>query len=517
MHSDTQKETKIKDLGRELFTSSQASAPHLFDKNFWSGKMMDWSMENPDFKVQMFRFVDVFPALNSSEQIAQHIRAYFLDSGVEMSPLIKSAMGVISGGGLFSKLASAPIRKNITAMAKSFICGVDADDAQKNLERLWKKGYAHTVDILGEAVVSEKEAEHYFNKYMDLIQNLPRKAQNWTSKEELETASWGKVPRVNVSVKCSSLFSQISNLCFRDSVEGIKERLRLLMREAQKNEVFLYLDMENHDMREILLTVAEEIFFEEEFKSYPHLGIVVQAYLKNCCDDINRMENLAIKRGAPLHIRLVKGAYWDFENILASQRNWESPVFLNKVETDENYERCAEQLVKSYPHLVPAFASHNIRSLSHAIVTAEEAGLKHNDFEIQMLYGMSDAFRSAFQGKKFRIREYTPVGELLPGMAYLVRRLLENTSNEGFLKAKFADKESTERLLAKPVSKVEESSNAEDRSGPISREGRAFSSEAMLDFSKLSVRENFDSTQKKLVEELPMAVNPVVGLSLIHI
>ena len=149
-------------------------------------------------------------------------------------------------------------------------------------------------------------------------------------------------------------------------------------------------------------------------------------------------------------MRLVKGAYWDTETILARQHQWPVPVWQEKHCSDANYELLSRVLLENCKLVLPAFASHNIRSLCHAIKLAEALNIPKTDFEIQTLYGMADAIKKAFSSRGILVREYAPIGELIPGMGYLVRRLLENTSNEGFLRQSFHEGETASVMLAKP-------------------------------------------------------------------
>ena len=158
----------------------------------------------------------------------------------------------------------------------------------------------------------------------------------------------------------------------------------------------------------------------------------------------------AKKRKTPVTVRLVKGAYWDYENIVAEYRGWPVPVFKRKWQSDDNFERLSSILMQNYQYLRPALASHNLRSLSHGLALAEEFNVPERAFEIQMLFGMSDEQAQLFLERDLRVRIYAPFGELIPGMAYLVRRLLENTSNDSFLRQSFAEHLAIEKLLMKP-------------------------------------------------------------------
>jgi proline dehydrogenase len=193
--------------------------------------------------------------LHHSEQVANHIRQYFLRPGLEIPAVIKAAFSVAASG-FGSKLAAGTIKKNVAGMASTFITGQDSESAQKTLEKLWNSKECFTVDILGEAALSEVEALHYQARYLELIQGLATLVKAWKDQPQLEEAPWGRVPRANVSVKCSSLFSQADNLDFQGSINAIKDRLRPLLREAMRLGVFVNLDMEQNDLRPMTLTLA---------------------------------------------------------------------------------------------------------------------------------------------------------------------------------------------------------------------------------------------------------------------
>jgi hypothetical protein len=262
----------VRTKGLEIFRLIGAETPALFDRGWWAGRMMERVMREPSLKVPLFRFVDVLPALNDSRQIARHAREYFTD-GTSPRPWIVSFLP-----------STYLVKKGVTRVSRTFIAGETPRSALKNLRRLWDEGKPFTVDILGEAVVSEAEADRYRDLYLRLVDTL-------------------KVPR---------------------------ER-----------------------------------------------------------------------------------------------------------------------------------------------------------YEFQMLYGMGEPIKRALMKMGFRVREYAPIGELLPGMAYLVRRLLENSSNEGFLQRAFLGHASPEDLLAEPERYVE---------APYEREVAGsvpFSNEPAADFAIRETRTAF--------------------------
>jgi RHH-type proline utilization regulon transcriptional repressor/proline dehydrogenase/delta 1-pyrroline-5-carboxylate dehydrogenase len=138
---------------------------------------------------------------------------------------------------------------------------------------------------------------------------------------------------------------------------------------------------------------------------------------------------------------------------VCTQNNWPSPLFSKKESSDANFEDLSRILLENTATCLPAFASHNVRSLAHACCLAEELGVSKTSFELQMLFGMAEPIARAFSAQGYLTRLYVPLGEMLPGMGYLVRRLLENTSNESFLRHTFFDENQIDDLLAKPICK----------------------------------------------------------------
>jgi RHH-type proline utilization regulon transcriptional repressor/proline dehydrogenase/delta 1-pyrroline-5-carboxylate dehydrogenase len=199
------------------------------------------------------------------------------------------------------------------------------------------------------------------------------------------------------------------------------------------------------------LGLAGDLLAEDEFRDGPSAGLVVQAYLRDSPAELERILAWAarVERVPPLTVRLVKGAYWDHESAEARQRGWSVPVFEDKAACDRNFEALSKRLLDSRPLVRVAIASHNIRSLAHAIAYGRLAGGSDSDIELQVLRGLGDELAESIASLGLRARVYSPIGDLVAGMAYLVRRLLENASNESFLWAQ-AEGAPLEELLAAP-------------------------------------------------------------------
>ena len=444
----TQFEVEAK--GEEIFALVDAKKvlPDALNPAVWYGRMMEWSMGNEALKVQTLRFVDVLPALNSSGSVVEHMQEYFQGQEVGLAGPLRFGLNMSR---LTPWLVGPTVKKSVGSMARQFITGRTGAEAVPVLKKIRSRGVGFTVDILGEAVVSEKEAEEYFHRYLELIESLAAEAKHWESSEQLEGGGARVMPKVNVSVKISALWSQIHPADPEGAVAHLKERLRPLFRRAKELGVFINLDMENYGLKNLTLSLFESLLDEPEFADFHDAGLVIQAYLRDSPDDIERLIGWAKARNRRITIRLVKGAYWDFETVMARQRGWPIPVYLKKPQSDANYERLSRRMLEAHEQIYSAFGTHNVRSMAHLIACADKLGLDPHAYEIQMLYGMAEPIKKALVQLGHRVREYCPVGEMLPGMAYLVRRLLENTSNEGFLKAKFTTQATSRDLLRNPL------------------------------------------------------------------
>ena len=441
-------EAAIHDYGNQLFgLMDAAEPPSLFSKKGFYGTLMDWAMRDEHFKTQLLRFVDVLPTLTSSGEITRHLKEYLGDEHLKLSPALR--VGLKAAGGA-SWLFGAGVKAQVTGMARQFMLGNDEKEIIATLRKLHEQDIGFTVDVLGEAVVSEAEADQYARRYLDLMDSLAPAIARWRHPCRSNESPRGHVPPLNVSVKLSALYSQIHPTDPDTAIERIAARLRPILRRAGELGAFINLDMESYALKDLTLRLFKTVFAEPEFASQPACGLALQAYLKDCEADLTGIIAWAREHDRRVTVRLVKGAYWDYETVIAQQRRWPVPVFAHKWETDANFEKLTLMLLENDDAVDAAFGTHNARSLAHVLAQAERLGRDRRSFELQMLYGMADPIKAAVLQLGCRLREYCPIGELLPGMAYPVRRLLENTSNEGFLANKFAKGTSREELLRDP-------------------------------------------------------------------
>jgi RHH-type proline utilization regulon transcriptional repressor/proline dehydrogenase/delta 1-pyrroline-5-carboxylate dehydrogenase len=498
-------EDRVRELGVQMLTLARGHKAGVLSARFYSDALMNWSMKDPNFKVQLFRFVDAFPMLKTPEDVFEHLHDYLSQPGVTVPGPIELAL---KAGGIAKGIAAGQISKQITGMASKFIAGTDAKSALGNLKELWGDGIAFSVDLLGEACVSDAEAEQYQAKYLDLVNNLPAAVASWAPNPRLETDHLGPIPRTNVSIKVSSLSARCDPIDTPGSIRNLMEKLAPILEAARAKGVFVNFDMEQDALKDLTLDLFMRCCEAHEFEA----GLAMQAYLKSGEADARRICDWAKRSGRQVTVRLVKGAYWDYQVIHAEQMGWPVPVWTSKRETDACFERMTRIFLDATPRRAGeggvklALGSHNVRSIAAALAGAEQRGLPHSAVELQMLHGMADQLKHAAAGMGLRIREYVPVGEMIPGMAYLVRRLLENTSNESWLKAGFLDNADPAVLLRSPheaphssgadgatSNGVAKAGGLRDLSSPERHalspavagvgDGRAFMNEAMRDFS----------------------------------
>jgi RHH-type proline utilization regulon transcriptional repressor/proline dehydrogenase/delta 1-pyrroline-5-carboxylate dehydrogenase len=448
-HSPTSLEPAIRRIGEALAARCSGHQPTVFSPRRWSNALLNQCMKDEGFKVQLFRFIDVLPSLQTDEQVARLLEEYFGQS-LPMQSALQWGMKALSATSVGARLGAKSIRQQVLSMARSFMAGGSVTDAISTLSELWSHQRGYSVDLLGEATVNEREADLYRDRCLDALQQLHRETTKWPGEARLERDHLGTIPRVQLSLKISALYSQIDPAAADASYDGVASRLRPILDLAMRLPAAMTFDMEQAEIKDFILMTFMRILSEEAYRSYPSVGIAMQAYLKDTPRDLEALIAWVRRRGVPIGVRLVKGAYWDSDTIRYRQRGWPVPVLEQKSETDAQYETLTRTLLHAADMIRPAFGTHNLRSVAQAQAVAEVAQLPIEACEFQMIYGMAEPLQAAVAQGGHRVRIYTPVGDLLPGMAYLVRRLLENTSNESFLRKQYAEAESLDHLLASP-------------------------------------------------------------------
>jgi proline dehydrogenase len=440
-------EPEVRRVGRSLAAAFPSAAGHPI-RNL-DAKAMGLASQDAQLRAALFRLVDVTPATRSLDDLARHLRSY-LSEVDQRPPGLGVAMRMAdsrAGRRALGVAAAAGVRH----MAHRFIVGESPAAALGSIRAQWKAGIATSLDLLGEATVTQEEADRYAARCRDALETVSRDAVRWPARPALEEDSVGLLARVNVSVKVSALTPLMRPEAPSVGRDDAARRLRPLLRAAREAGAHLHVDMESLDTLEATTELFFELLDEEEFRAGPSAGLVLQAYLRESPAQLDRVLDWARATGhtPPLVIRLVKGAYWDHEIVEARQHGWTPPVFEVKADCDRNFEGLTRRLVEARPAVRVAIGSHNLRSVAHAIAAGRAAGGEDRDLELQVLRGLGDELAHSLAAHGMRVRSYCPVGDLVAGMAYLVRRLLENTSNESFLQS-WREGAALEELLTAP-------------------------------------------------------------------
>jgi RHH-type transcriptional regulator, proline utilization regulon repressor / proline dehydrogenase / delta 1-pyrroline-5-carboxylate dehydrogenase len=512
--SDLQRRTIA--YGREIFARVERPGPPAFTPAWVDQLLMDWTMSGERLKVQLFRFIDALPRLHDPAAITSHLRQYLGEAGDAVPWWIRYGVRLLPAQGVGARLLARGAKWNAEHLARRFIAGSNVEEAVESVKRLRERSLAFTVDLLGEATITESEADAVQKQYLDLLAGLTREINDLPEIPLIDRDERGPLPRVNVSVKLSALYSQFDPIDPEGTSRVVRRRLRPILAAARRTGAFVNFDMEQYAFKDATLRIFREVLEESEFRDWPDVGIAVQAYLTDTERDLRDLLAWARARGTPVWIRLVKGAYWDYETVIAAQNDWPVPVWTQKWQSDACYERCARFLLENHEWLRPAFGTHNVRSMAAALALADEYRVPPAAYEFQMLYGMGDEFKDVLVGLGRRVRIYTPYGQLLPGMAYLVRRLLENTSNESFLRATEAGDIPEEALLMNPTLKAGTNGNGVAHphalfSGAPTGHSPHFHNEPPSDFAREDVRAKMqaaiDQVKAQFGKTYPLVIN----------
>lgn len=319
------------------------------------------------------------------------------------------------------------VRFSVKTMAKRFIAGESINRCHNSLKNLRSSGREATLDQLGELVVSNLEADEYFQKVLQLIYGL---------KEHVSRGEKNKAGLycAHVSIKVSALSHDLKPEAFDYSYSKVAPRLKRILQEAKREEVFINIDAEHYIYRDLIFAIYQKVLLETpELKDFAQTGIVIQAYLRDGAKHLLDVISLAKERSLRMPIRLVKGAYWDAETIEAQAHQFTPPQFLNKEESDLHFRQLTWLSLKHHENIHLSLASHNIQDHAFAEALREIHFPQAPIIEHQCLHMTYEGLSQALAKMGWPTRNYMPVGNLLVGMAYLVRRIMENSSQVGVL------------------------------------------------------------------------------------
>ena len=355
---------------------------------------------------------------------------------------------------IIGKSGEPMIRKGVDMamrlMGEQFVTGETIAEALANASRFEAKGFRYSYDMLGEAALTEHDAQKYLASYEQAIHSIGK-------------ASHGRgiYEGPGISIKLSALHPRYSRAQYERVMEELYPRLLSLTLLAKQYDIGLNIDAEEADRLELSLDLLERLCFEPALAGWNGIGFVIQAYQKRCPYVIDYVIDLAKRSRHRLMIRLVKGAYWDSEIKRAQVEGLEGyPVYTRKVYTDVSYVACARKLLAVPEAIYPQFATHNAHTLS-AIYHIAGQNYYPGQYEFQCLHGMGEPLYEQVVGKvadgklNRPCRVYAPVGTHETLLAYLVRRLLENGANTSFVNRIADHSISIQELVADPVASIE--------------------------------------------------------------
>ena len=476
----TLEERDVRKFGEELYRRMSGKTPALFSG--WEGEILKRAQTDTGFQRALFCLIDVLPVLTNTAEIRRHIEEY-------LGPFLSGGLSLFGGTGarLVPKLSERIGRRLIAAWDRF-------EDTVTAIERERRRV---SLDLVGEEAVSHPEADRNRDRILALLdrfERLPLKSP------------------LHLSLKASSLNPDMNPLDPEGSARAVLERLAPILRRLNDRGGGLVLDMEQRERKEIVLTLFRRIQEDPAYRS-ENIGIALQAYLPETAEDLSELLAWGRGRGLKFPVRLVKGAYWDQEVALARQNNWPVPVFQRQDETDAHFEALVDTLCGARDTVIPFIATHNLRTVSRAVCALRKhGGLPPG--EVHLLHGMSEPLQEALIGLGVPVRVYLPVGDILPGMAYLIRRLLENTANASFLRRQILSRESSDSLLKPPPPLLRGKGSGKISFGnaPLKPEHSGeFENEPFLDFSRKEIRTLFRAALDRVRGSLGRQLLPRIG------
>ncbi|MCB1638319.1 MAG: proline dehydrogenase family protein, partial [Thiothrix sp.] len=302
--------------------------------------------------------------------------------------------------------------------------GQDIDEAIERAKSCEKRGYRYSFDMLGEAALTQDDANRYHLAYADAITELAQHCE-------------GRDVRFNpgISVKLSALYPRYETLQKAEVMDNLLPAIRSLCILAKKAGMGLNIDAEEAERLDLSLEIIEALLADGSLKNWNGLGVVVQAYGYRAPLVLDWLYAVAQKYQTRLMVRLVKGAYWDREIKRSQELGLQGyPVYTRKNNTDVSYWYCARKLLGQRDHIFPQFATHNAHTMAAVLAMTAGEDYSAHSFEFQRLHGMGEALHERVREQSgIPTRIYAPVGVHQDLLAYLVRRLLENGANASFV------------------------------------------------------------------------------------
>ena len=413
-------------------------------------RLQDWFLqvttEHTPLLHQVLRFVAVLPSLRFDRSHREMVRALRENVRLLQRTLTTQAdqhgwcdrlLGLgaqlisLAACALPTSVVGALINRAVALIATRFIVPDTAAEVSARLEDLTRLGRDASLDQLGELVLTQQEADRYADAVMRLID---LSATHYDSAADRRRVNAAGIPRAQVSVKLSALSTHFNPIAPQATAEEMRQRLSRILLHAKRRGAFICFDAEHYAYRDLSVHIpAQVLAASPELDDFHDFGFVVQAYLQDAVSFVEYVTTLARQRGHRIQVRLVKGAYWDAETTEAAAEDVPAPTFWNKAETDIHFQQLVLSILERSDALALAVGSHNMRE--HAFAETARTHLYPHApvIEHQVLHRTAEGLARALARSGWVTRDYVPVGELLPGVAYLVRRILENASQVGIL------------------------------------------------------------------------------------
>lgn len=416
--------------------------------------------------------------------------------------LTKALMKVVNRSS--EAVVRTAVDKAMRIMSKQFVMGRTIDEAITRAQKKEAIGYRYSYDMLGEAALTQVDAERYFNAYKTAIETIGQRAS-----KELDLYK-----KAGISIKLSALHPRYSEAQYERVMLELPPKLLALARLARDYDIGLTVDAEESERLDLSLDVMEQVFLDDSLNGWNGFGLALQSYQKRAFYVLDWVAALARSKQRRMMVRLIKGAYWDSE-IKKSQMQGllEYPVFTRKVFTDVSFQACAKKILSMTDAIYPQFATHNAYSVAMILDLVGD----YRDFEFQCLHGMGNELYEQIVPKEtygIPCRIYAPVGSHEDLLPYLVRRLLENGANSSFVNRIVDDKAPISDLVEDPVAKAKTYFNKINKNIPLPEDIFApkRKNSKGLDFSNRKDRSILQDELNRL--NLFWKAGPIVGGSL---
>ena len=368
--------------------------------------------------------------------------------------LTGNIVNVNESSGIFKKMTNkltepfirGAVYQAMKVMGKQFVLGETIQEALKNGHKLRESGYTYTFDMLGEAAMTQADADRYFEDYKQALIAVGKES------------ALPKSPKPSLSIKLSALHPRYNVANKTLVMTELYERVKELALLGAQIDAEISIDAEEADRLELSLELFEKLMAVEEIRAWGGFGLVIQGYAKHALPALIWTTLLAKSLNTTIPVRLVKGAYWDTEIKDSQVRGLNNfPVFSRKENTDISYLACARYMLSPLAQgaIKPQFATHNAQTVTTILNFSNELG--NEDFEFQRLHGMGEALYNEVIEKSGRsVRIYAPVGKHHDLLPYLVRRLLENGANSSFVHQLVDPTVSIDTLVEDPVTLLSE-------------------------------------------------------------